>query len=131
MKLLLTGLVLALLAFQSSALACEEFTPKGKLLLTQSSPKFTDHNGKAFNLSVLFKSYDEDGDGRADFETVTRVYGDTGSEAFPYLYYKGKDVLFNDDPQNPTYTLDREFEYLDVNATGVCENIILTWQKNP
>ncbi len=80
---------------------------------------------------VTIKSYDEDGDGLADFETATRVYGDKGIEAFPFLYYKGKDVLFNDDPKNPTYTLDREFEYLDVDATGVCENIKLTWQKNP
>jgi hypothetical protein len=113
------------LGYSSAVLACDAFEPKGKLIRTQASDWFTDTEGKEFNLAVVFRSYDEDGDDLAEFETVTRVFRDKGPEPHPFLYYRGKDTLYPNENGGTGYAFKREKEYIDINATGKCEDIIL------
>lgn len=129
------ALFLVIFSFSLNSLACEAFAPKGKLIRQSRSEWFSDMENKAVNLAVVFRGYDNDGDGLGDYETSTRIFRDKGEEKFPFQYLFGKDVV-SVDPNakpgdGPVYVFIAEKEYTDLGATGVCENIILTeFDKN-
>ncbi len=118
------GLAFVMTAQLRDSRACDAFLPHGELLRSKASIWFTDLEGKTDNLAVIFRSYDEDGDRLADFETVTRIFKDRGEEPFPFLYSRGKDVPFTTPGEETVYVMVAEEEYIDIEATGKCENIL-------